>query len=81
MQWGGTERPEPTKGIGAILYVGTDMVTIELNGQIQWAAHAPAMFTYLHGHYKWADNQLTSQTIGQTMTQTTPVPSYIKNVT
>ena len=41
------ERPDPTEGTGAILYFGNAMVTTEINEQVQWAAHAPAMFIYL----------------------------------
>ena len=54
------ERPEPTEGTGAMLFFGNAMVTTEINEQIQWAAHAPAMFTYLRGRYEWTDNQLGS---------------------
>ena len=54
------ERLEPTEGTDAILYFGNDMVTTNVDGQIQWAAHAPAMFTYLQDRFEWIDNQVSS---------------------
>ena len=53
-------RPDPTEGAGAILYLGNEMVTTEMKEQIEYAAHAPDMFTYLRGKYEWTDNQLHS---------------------
>ena len=36
------------------------MLTTEMAEQIEYAAHAPDMFVYLQGKYKWTDNQLHS---------------------
>ena len=53
-------RPDPSKGAGEILYLGNDIVTAEMTEQIDYTAHAPAMFIYLRGKYEWTDNQLHS---------------------
>ena len=53
-------KPLPTEGAGAILYLGTNMVTTKMEEQIKYAAHAKQQFTYLRKKYEWTDSQLST---------------------
>jgi hypothetical protein len=53
-----TKRPKPLEGVQATLYFGTDMVTKDMNAQIQYASQAPQMTEYIRGVTGWTDAQL-----------------------
>ena len=52
-----TTRPSPFEGANATLYFGMNMVTTELNEQIQYASQAPKMFEYIRERFEWTDRQ------------------------
>jgi ribonuclease HI len=54
----GEGRPPPIEGTGATLYLNDEMVTTEMNEQIQYAAHAGPMKTYLGQKFEWTDQQV-----------------------
>lgn len=53
-------RPDPTPGSGAALYLGNDLVTTDMDEQIQVAAHGKAACEYLQEKYEWTDNMMVS---------------------
>ena len=57
MTYEGLKAP-PTEDAGAILYLGCNMVTCEMEEQIQYAAHSKQQFAYLRKKYEWTDRQL-----------------------
>ena len=50
-----TSRPAPLPDAKATLFFGTNMVTTEINEQIQYAAQAPKLFEYLREKFDWID--------------------------
>ncbi|KAL7550562.1 hypothetical protein ACHAWF_015354 [Thalassiosira exigua] len=46
-------RPKPLEGSRAMLFLGTDMVTTEMEDQIQFRAHEEALRTYVMTKYEW----------------------------
>ena len=53
-------RPPPIEGAGAILYLGANMVTTEVDAPINFAAHSNNQFQYLRQKIEWTDSQLTA---------------------
>jgi hypothetical protein len=55
-----TTRPVPLPGSKATLFFGNNMVTTEINEQIQYATQAPKPFTYLIEKFDWIDTQISA---------------------
>ena len=55
-----TTRPDPINGAGAMLYLGNNMVTTEMEEQIQYHAHEEALRTYVLNKFEWTDNEYDS---------------------
>jgi hypothetical protein len=55
-----TSRPTPLPSSKATLYIGDNMVTTDINEQIQYAAQAPKMFEYIADKFGWTDPQVST---------------------
>jgi ribonuclease HI len=53
-----TKRPPPLEGVEATLYFGVNMVTKDVNGQIQYARQAPQMMEYICERTGWTTSQM-----------------------
>ena len=52
--------PTPVRGSRAMLYLGNDMVTTEMEEQIQYKAHSNALRSYTIGKFEWTQTQYDS---------------------
>ncbi|KAL7549684.1 hypothetical protein ACHAWF_012947, partial [Thalassiosira exigua] len=59
-EWPASFRPTAPEGTGAMLYLNNDMVTTEMDEQIQYAAHGLDNLTYVRDKYEWTDNNILS---------------------
>ncbi|KAL7547172.1 hypothetical protein ACHAWF_010492 [Thalassiosira exigua] len=59
-EWPASFRPTAPEGTGAMLYLNDDMVTTEMDEQIQYAAHGLDSLTYVRDKYEWTDNNILS---------------------
>ena len=54
------QRPKPIEGAGATLFLGKNMITRDMNKQIQLASQAPEMIAYIRKRFGWSRRQYHS---------------------
>ncbi|KAL7546448.1 hypothetical protein ACHAWF_009783 [Thalassiosira exigua] len=59
-EWPALFCPTAPEGTEAMLYLNYDMVTTEMDEQIQYAAHGVDNLTYVRDKYEWTDNNILS---------------------